>query len=683
MNNGAFGENFPYSNFHDLNMDWIIKIAKDFLDQYTHIQDVIDTGLNDLDEKATQLQNLLQEWYDTHSEDIQNELADALSTINAQLNTVLNTLNTDADAKLAQVLASIPDDYTALSNKVVMLDALINGMYTNIPLSEFVNGTISFADAGRTNPRFNASNAEQILFLYNCSAFSIDVLSGTLYVIALDRSTGAWGSAETFIAGTNATKTTLTDYFIIHNGTITNSMNVYAITRDYNYGSDNYSHFVPGLVNNMNNTKLFQAIYSNRVSTGIFEANDFHFITEDNNLRALVFYTNENDIWTATPWTNQYNRTTSYTAKYLLVFKNQDNTEIKPVDVIDQIELYYGIKTNKVEVVHFTSKVYNQTGTGYEDEGILVLPENYSPDGEPVRLAIVCHGSGTSRYGTATIDENGKILGDPQRVLTKMGFAVMDTFAAPYGMFGSYSGLHYGCPIVLPCYKSAIEHVLQNYNVKKTGIAVFGSSMGALSAVQIAMLSGYDISSCVLYSPCLDLYKQAWSNPWINTTRSSIAQLYSFSGTAPADLGTSFPPSEEVKEYFIDNLRKTMGMNPITFDADFIYEDLCDVFPSSATGLNEPAEKAIYEQSKKFFPCPILIFHCKDDTVVAYRYSEYFERMCNNGGSFTTLIGFNTGGHNSWNTGAEVTLYDVNGNAFTCTYSQAQGYRWARSYGKD
>ena len=42
MNSGAFGENFPYTNFHELNMDWIIKIAKDFLDQYTHIQQIID-----------------------------------------------------------------------------------------------------------------------------------------------------------------------------------------------------------------------------------------------------------------------------------------------------------------------------------------------------------------------------------------------------------------------------------------------------------------------------------------------------------------------------------------------------------------------------------------------------------------------------------------------------------------
>ena len=44
MNNGAFGENFPYSNFHDLNMDWIIKIVKDFLDQYTAIQNTITDG---------------------------------------------------------------------------------------------------------------------------------------------------------------------------------------------------------------------------------------------------------------------------------------------------------------------------------------------------------------------------------------------------------------------------------------------------------------------------------------------------------------------------------------------------------------------------------------------------------------------------------------------------------------
>ena len=115
MNNGAFGENFPYSNFHDLNMDWIIKIAKDFLDQYTHIQEVIASGeesltnltsegLEQLQEKADALEELLDQWYETHSNDIANALAQAIADF-----------RTEAQAIGAEVIASIPVDYTALN----------------------------------------------------------------------------------------------------------------------------------------------------------------------------------------------------------------------------------------------------------------------------------------------------------------------------------------------------------------------------------------------------------------------------------------------------------------------------------------------------------------------------------------------------------------------------------------
>ena len=121
MNTGAFGEGFPYTNFHDLNMDWIIKIAKDFLDQYTNIQQTITDGLEGLeqtttdgleglDSKAEELENLLQQWYDTHSEDIAGELADAIADFTAEANRVGQ-----------QVIDSIPEDYTALTNSVTSL----------------------------------------------------------------------------------------------------------------------------------------------------------------------------------------------------------------------------------------------------------------------------------------------------------------------------------------------------------------------------------------------------------------------------------------------------------------------------------------------------------------------------------------------------------------------------------
>lgn len=114
MNSGTFGENFPYSNLHDLNMDWIIKIAKDFLDQYTHIQETISNGeenltnltsegLEQLQDKANTLEGLLQAWYDTHSADIAGQLADAIADF-----------NTASETKSQALLDSWPDDYSEL-----------------------------------------------------------------------------------------------------------------------------------------------------------------------------------------------------------------------------------------------------------------------------------------------------------------------------------------------------------------------------------------------------------------------------------------------------------------------------------------------------------------------------------------------------------------------------------------
>lgn len=129
MNTGAFGENFPYTNFHNLNTDWIVKIAKDFLDQYTNIQNTIDEGLEELNSEYEHLNELLQEWYDTHSEDIANQLADAISDLNAWYNTHKNyldnileenteTFQSSAEAIAEEVIATIPQDYSEMGTTV-------------------------------------------------------------------------------------------------------------------------------------------------------------------------------------------------------------------------------------------------------------------------------------------------------------------------------------------------------------------------------------------------------------------------------------------------------------------------------------------------------------------------------------------------------------------------------------
>lgn len=139
MINANFGEGFPYTNFHDMNLDWMIKIAKDFLDQYSHIQEIIDTGETTLENKYNELEALLQTWYDTHSSDIANQLADALTAIQSELTTSVASFGTQAHTIGQAVIDSIPDDYTALSYDVDSVRKSLN-IIPGGEFYEFVTG---------------------------------------------------------------------------------------------------------------------------------------------------------------------------------------------------------------------------------------------------------------------------------------------------------------------------------------------------------------------------------------------------------------------------------------------------------------------------------------------------------------------------------------------------------------
>lgn len=112
-------ENIPYTNFHDLNMDWIITVVKDLLSKYSQLEEAITSGiqsiddktqegLSDLNAKMTELEGLLDQWYQTHSQDIANALEAAL--ISSQ-----EAFSTFAEEKARQAAESIPEDYTELS----------------------------------------------------------------------------------------------------------------------------------------------------------------------------------------------------------------------------------------------------------------------------------------------------------------------------------------------------------------------------------------------------------------------------------------------------------------------------------------------------------------------------------------------------------------------------------------
>lgn len=172
----AMFENFPYTNFHELNLDWIIKIAKDFLDQYSNIQELIENGetsiteltetkLAELNQTAVTLTTALNAWYEEH----QDYLDDTLTA-------KIAAFNTAADAKAAQTIASIPDDYTELANTVTDILASLAGEtpypFYNIALQPgWADGKVIDIATGELvdNPDFIASGFIRVSPLHRYS----------------------------------------------------------------------------------------------------------------------------------------------------------------------------------------------------------------------------------------------------------------------------------------------------------------------------------------------------------------------------------------------------------------------------------------------------------------------------------------------------------------------------------
>lgn len=153
--NGPYGNRFPYVNFHEMNLDWMIQVAKDFLDQYTTIQDDINhaleaipeeeaAGIRHLQRTYEQLDGQLTDWYNEHSQDIRGELADALEAVQAAVPLAVADFRVQAQAVADEVIESIPDDYTELSNSVAeLLATLANILHKEDTTLEFEQGFIS------------------------------------------------------------------------------------------------------------------------------------------------------------------------------------------------------------------------------------------------------------------------------------------------------------------------------------------------------------------------------------------------------------------------------------------------------------------------------------------------------------------------------------------------------------
>ena len=410
-------------------------------------------------------------------------------------------------------------------------------------------------------------------------------------------------------------------------------------------------------------------------------------------------YVNKSTKFTTNWLSSGINIESSICVDIYITFRRKDNKEINIDEIIKNVEFNCDWNDTVEPIIaidglyKFSVKVNcnlqsldadlnsGDNETIYTDFGILVLPKNYTQFGKPTRLVIVCHGAGVTPYETREMDNTGKIIGDPQRFLNKMGYAVMDMYANPHDFSNSDSELHFGNPIALQCYIKGYEYVVANYNIRTDGVFVCGSSMGGLTSFAIVQNTNIPVLAQSAFCPCVDLFKQAYCNPWASPSyqRSKIAEYYGFTGEIPAFTNNKMPTDEEIN-YFKDNIDKVLGYYPIINNlTNGNIMDIFNVVPIPSTDIPE-SEKVIYQTFRKIHRVPLKIWHCKDDQVVNYRYSEYLANMISKSGQICYLRPFSTGGHNAWANGETKTFIDVEGNEVNATASEYECYFWIKRF---
>ena len=110
-----------------------------------------------------------------------------------------------------------------------------------------------------------------------------------------------------------------------------------------------------------------------------------------------------------------------------------------------------------------------------ECECVLVLPENYSDNGEPTPLIISCHGAGSK-----VCEENNNVGGLPYvSACVDSGYAALDVNGS------KPNGLSMGCPEHIFALYKAYRYAVKKYNVSDR-VLLAGASMGGQTALNFA-----------------------------------------------------------------------------------------------------------------------------------------------------------------------------------------------------
>lgn len=186
------GHEFPYTNLHDVNIDWILQVVKEFNEKYHGIDDAIDAAIARLNATADELETAMQEYMQGLEEEataevntakdnaiaamnqlysqFQTEANEAINSIIYNKELAIDSIDAEMQTKLTQVstlLNSLPHDYQDALNSMQIINSTLNGTY-NYP--ELVQG--HYADSQQSDSKTLVSDDYRVSTLLSAGCSS-------------------------------------------------------------------------------------------------------------------------------------------------------------------------------------------------------------------------------------------------------------------------------------------------------------------------------------------------------------------------------------------------------------------------------------------------------------------------------------------------------------------------------
>ena len=284
----------------------------------------------------------------------------------------------------------------------------------------------------------------------------------------------------------------------------------------------------------------------------------------------------------------------------------------------------------------------------------LMLPPNYTIDGEKVPLILWLEGSGSSLSSWSGDFNSNKLT--YLQYLRDEGFAVFSVYAwgneyaAKYPSCGN--SFPYPIPINLECIKEGIEYICSRYNLDADNLHIMSKSQGGQVALYYASCNELNAKSIGMFAPVLD-YLSMPGEAMYKDTRAAIAEELGFTGDVEYFASDRFLSySDEGRAFLRENLDKLKILNEAWTnlsgaELEELFEssmDDCETFWTEEIWKTDRTDIYTHTEYVKTATVPVKIWGAKDDAATPYLKMVEVVAQLQNGGSIAELRTL-TGGH--------------------------------------